>query len=480
MANVATGNSDMASGVNILNVNEHQVIDELYSYRGGFRDGTYLIPHIMETTEKFAKRCQSSHLVNFYSPVIDAMWRPVFDKQIKRICDDPVYNEFLINVDNKGTGIEIFMRGTARETRKHSTYFVVMDNFSEVPPTENEMIRNRAYPYLYKKKPQDVESYELDRYGNLVSITFRNGVYVEMVDGKKKEYQKFIEMTPETFDEYYIVKDGDKSAKVSIEGFPKVNAIGEVPVVIARDEHPDDGELMAPPRTYGLMRINHAIFNKDSEMRENERKQQFSMAVFKGAAKDQVIGTSNGMFIPQDADFPQYLEPNPAILSGLRDNRTDLRDDAYRIAEQTGVVGTKTLASGTAMGFEFMPRASVLSETAAICESVEYAICKLFQMWTNRTFDFVVEYSREYTPSDETAMMKVVDIALTYADIMPPDVMIQAARFIVSKLYPTATEEELSLIDSTMRLSIDAKEKAYFDARNAVLEDDDAEDDADV
>jgi hypothetical protein len=437
--------------VDVIAMNPHDVIDQMYGYSGVFRDGTALVPHPVERPEKYAERRQFSCMTNIFQTIVDATYNRVFDQPIKRETTNESFSEFLKNVDNSGTSIDIFMKqSVARQTRKHSTYFIIMDNFGadQMPQTESEVKNMRAFPYVYTKKPQDVYASDVDRFGNIVSITFTNGTFTDS-DGKK--YQQYLEISKEYFSSFYVKKNSQGNEEKINIGEPVANAIGVVPVIVARDEQPENGQLCASPRMYGVMRVCYVIYNKDAEMREIDRRQSFSTAYFFGDAPPSP-GTGSALLLPMDAKAPGFLEPNPGIQGTNIDGAKYYQENLYRMCEQNGIVGVKSASSGVALAFEFMARDSVLSDTATICESVEKQMAYLFGLWTKQNIEYVCEYDRSYTPADDTVQLKVIDEVLLNIDRMPSRISKDAFRWLARRVNPSISNEELDEIETEIEI----------------------------
>jgi len=450
----ATGN------INIITANPHESIDAFYEYSGGVCDGTMIVPHIIESDRKYIERRSFSSYVNLFAPAIDAQVRPVFDKLIERTTSSAKLEAFWKDCDVRGTKINNAMRRNGETVRAHSTTFVIMDNYSlaEQPATDAEAIAKRIFPYIYTKKPQDVKEYKLGKRGELLSITFYNGEY-EAADekGEKHCYTKYLRLDDNEIYEYYIdAKNNEREISIN------VNALGRIPVVVMRDAVPDCGELCAAPKSYGMMRISHSLFNKDSEMRELERKQLFSLLTMENKTgappSDVAAGSANVLFYADGAKVPAYVEPNPAILLGLLQTRNALREDFLFVAGQSGVLGVQTAKSGTAMAFEFMARESVIVESMEICQNAENEIAQMFLDMTNESnATFEIKYSTSYTPADDAMQLKFIDAAFSYE--MPDAARNAAAVMLLQKLDPHAKAETILEMVDQMKSDVDNRLK---------------------
>jgi len=458
------GQSAATGAVDIITCNPHVAIDQFYDYSGDVANGNMLVPHTIETEEKYAERKKFSCNVNYLAPTIDAVIRPIFDKKIKRFCENEMVKLFWNNVDCRGSSMDSFMRRSGEEVRKHSTYFIIMDNFpeDEQPKTEADALANRVMPYVYKKKPQDVADYGLDARGAIQYVTFYNGTH-KVGD---KSYPKFCKIDKDYFTAYYVsVSDKREKTIVIIDEVP--HPLGRLPIEVMRDKLPEDGELCAHPRAYNLMRISHSLYNKDSEMRESERKEQFSMLAIEmvdGTVPAHIaVGTSNTMYYGKGAKTPAFVEPSPGILAGLLATKQSLRDDFFMVAGQSGVTGVQTAKSGTAMAFEFMGKESSIREYADICEVADRAITQMFCDWIDAADDFVIEYPDSYTPADDAAQYKWADIVLMNRESLPASVVSDATMLIASKLRPSMTDEDAADMAEEIRLFADGESKISVD-----------------
>lgn len=454
------GQQAASGAVDILTCNPHIAIDQFYAYSGDVANGNMLVPHTIETDEKFTERKKFSCNVNYFAPSIDTVIRPIFDASIKRSCDNEMVKLFWKNVDCRESSMDSFMRRSGEDVRKHSTYFIIMDNFPEEdqPKTEAEALRDRIMPYVYKKKPQDVADYGLDIRGAIQFVTFFNGTH----KAGEKAYPKFCRIDKNAFTSYYVAVNG-KGEQSHVVIDEVAHPLSRLPIVVMRDKLAEDGELCAHPRSYNLMRISHALFNKDSEMRESERKEQFSMLAIEmvdGTVPVHIaVGTSNTMYYGKGAKTPAFVEPSPGILAGLLATKQSLRDDFFMVAGQSGVAGVQVAKSGTAMAFEFMGKESTIREYAEICEDADRSVTQMFLDWIKASDEFMIEYPESYTPSDDTVQYKWADLVLMNRDSLPASVVADATMMIAGKLRPSMTDDDADDMAEEIRQFADGEKK---------------------
>ena len=154
------------------NKNIRLVRDAFYG-SGGFNDGSYLFRYDRETNENFNTRRNLAYYFNYTKPIVEGAVDPVFREYPTRVAEheDERWDQFLIDVDGKGTPIDEFMAGAALEAKLDGSVFIVIDNAAEsTANTIEESIERREFPYLYMLYGSDVTNYVLDRYGRLVLI----------------------------------------------------------------------------------------------------------------------------------------------------------------------------------------------------------------------------------------------------------------------------------------------------------------------
>lgn len=400
-------------------------LDNAYKGTGGFKDGSYLIPHKRELW--YATRRKFSYYVNFVKPIIRSMVEPVFTMEAARQTDSDVLEAFLNNVDNRGTHIQDFTYMAVNVCRRHSICFVVVDNFPEQPAEMQTALQGRMIPYCYVRKANQLYDYDLDTFGNVNMLMFLETPATYTSTGQikdKTQYRKWTRTYTELYiNENEIVGMQNQAPKyVPVAGSRKDHNLGIVPVAVIRDiELEQVADFIPEPRLYDLARVNHALYNKDSEIRELERNQAFAVfCVNQDRSTSLSIGTNNVLFYPIGANPPQYVSPDMNILAQLITDRKELREDLYRLAEQNGVVAVQEASSGIALAYNFFAHKSILEQTATIAEILENKIVDLVNKWMNMQYEYTVKYSKDFVPHGQEARIAMYDKVLLQS---PPELM---------------------------------------------------------
>ena len=456
-ANIGTS-PDRSNGNDYLSiasgdVSVYKFLSDAYHYTGGFRTGKYLVPYPIEGF--YDARRDFSHYVNFFGAIVDAMIDPVFAKPVKRDLqtprgvdvEDPFWGGFVDNCTNSGVSLSKFMKeSVAVYTRIHSEMFIIVDNFADQPEDAISALNNRTYPYIYSKTAEDIFDFVIDEFGKLLSITFYAGTKT-IKDRKGTETNIQLYRLWDSNRSIQLMRD-DKSGKVvELPETERIHDLGVLPVVIVSDSStPAQGELLPDPKLYGVGRVCLTLFNKDSEMRELERKQEFSLLAIPGNRNgDQAIGAGNILYYPKDSSgSPGWLSPDAATLKGLLDTRNSLREDLYGLAEQHGVVAHREAKSGIALAYEFQAHKNILDATASFCEKAEHDIFNLFSLYMNWGDKYVysVEYDDKYLPFN-TAEKVEQDQFLIDSGI--PDIFkVEIWKDHFKRRFPDATSTQLN------------------------------------
>jgi len=444
--------ADNANARPILGLNVYDFMS--YSYHGteGYIDGSFLVPHSREIF--YDGRRELAFYKNYVKPVVRAMIDPVFNSEISREVSQNgkakpeglMVHGFIDNCDNAGSNLHQFMDTVVTTGQLHGVVFVIVDNFpkEEHPANTKEAIENRKFPYLYMKKASQVHKWKMDKFGNLEWIMFceKDEIAKNTVTGVAEKQKRYLKIDKVNF--YKMGKSAKGDGEVEIEARP--HEIGRMPVISCyfTDRTDIETPLVHPPH-YDIARINHQIFNKDSEIRDQERAQGFSILyVQSDQPGDFNVGTHNLLNIPMDSKFPPgFASPDPNILKGLMENGKELREDLLRIAGQRGIIGVTAAKSGVAMQWDFRAEEAPLKSTSMKADWLEHEIIKIFQLYTpNEVFEYHAEYPDNFKPINIDENIKVVDSALLMG--MPRKAAAILKRMVFKSITKKQDEDDVS------------------------------------
>lgn len=408
-----TSVDDTSVYIEPLNVNVYKFMDDAFYGENGFRNGTYLTPHLREMF--YTARRQTSVYKNFVRPILSAMYEPIFSDYIPRsVTTNSLFSMFIEDTDNNGMSLDNLVKEAVAIAVRHGQSFVVMDNFSESdqPETVMQARSERVFPYAMVKTSLDVDDSTLDKWGNILTITFRD----QKIKRDKKDIQTYRVWTKE----YSQIVEKVSNGKYKSVGPEVMHGLGVLPVIpLYSATRRDKSKLCIDPPLYDLARIALVIYNKDSEVRDLERAQSFSvLCVQSDRGGNLSLGSRNVLFIPPETTIaPAFISPNPSILVGLMVNSEKLRDDLYKLAEQNGVTAVKSEASGVAESFRFFGHESVLQKVSGMASALDSAIFDLFCLYTNETPEYSADYPTDFSPGNITSE---VDVLQRYLQQQPP------------------------------------------------------------
>lgn len=410
---------------------DHTLLNDAYSGSGGFKDGSYIVPHPREPADKYSRRKFMSYYCNYVKPCVNAHVDPVFrEYPVREYKANQYMDAFLDNVDCKGTKIDRFMKRAAIRAKLFGSTFIVVDNFSEGAESVKDAIEGRKFPYIYLLRPNQVKDYATDRFGSLSWIKYQLS-FTEVENGEKKKKTAVWEWTKEAW------KKTDSDG-VETEG---VNNIGEIPVVALSGAFDEEGALTPQSDFYSIARINLAIFNACSELRERNRNQAFSILTYQLGENDDyeqaseiACGTADLLMYPSTAtNPPSYTtppaEPSETLMSEIR----MMIEVIYRMAERANVTGVQEQNSGLAKEWDHQSLHQTIAEFAKNLEEAEEKIAWLFGKYINTGLDYSAKYSDDYGVVDVSAELDKVTkaLALAIGGQFDKEVKKQAARTVL-------------------------------------------------
>jgi hypothetical protein len=385
----ATAATSSGRGVNGVDV--YQLVKDAYKGTGGFRDGSYLIEHTRE--RDFTERRGYSYYLNYFKPILDALVNPVFKQQPTRQAENESWKIFESDCDRNKTSLTKFMRKVAKRARRDGVTFIVMDTTSEQPVSVAQARESRTLPYIYIKEAAKVITYTVSKHGELLSITFSEDA--ESTEKGKSATQVYRQWEKGKWTLWKKWEDGQLKEPIGNGDVPG-GVLSVIPVYIAEC---DENEVLPHPPLYDIARLNAAIFNVCSELREVQRKQGFSILAIPKQGdinKAQEIGTSSALTFPADSHHaPHFITSDTSIQDGYMKERDKLIEEIYKQAKLAGVSGV-IQQSGIAKQWDFEGTDTELCETARAIEQAERDTAELFQVWTEETFDFSISYPEDF------------------------------------------------------------------------------------
>lgn len=432
-----------------VNTDPYTFMHDSYFGNGGYYTANYLVKHPRESADNYVNRQRVAYFLNYVKPCINAAVNPLFDDPPARtaVVEDAYWTEFLKNVDGKNTSMDAFIKKTAKQAKIYGAMFIVVENFRELPANKAQALAERIYPYLYTVRPQDVREYALDKYGNLTLIKYEIK-YTEVENMSKSDVTENWTWTKNM---WQVTRKGNTESGI--------NSAGVVPVVplLGAAVEDDAGDRLKPfSDFYQIARVNLAIYNACSELRERNRNQAFSILTYQMNPDDPnpdnyasiKVGTNN-MLLYAGSNAPAFITPENGPSEMLHTELKMLIEEIYRMADRAGVTGVQSQQSGIAKEWDNKTMMQSLSDFAQNCEEAEQQIAAIFGNYIGKELGVNVQYSRNFGVVDVTAELDKVTDALSWAIGGKFDVEIKkkAAKMLLSDLNDEQIQDVVNDID---------------------------------
>lgn len=377
-------------------LSDYDKIKHTYESSNGYKDNSYLIKFNRE--EFFDERKNySENTPPAFTQIVDAMVRPVFDKEINRKSNNVMFDLFIENCDMTGTTLHSFIKNAILHARMYNITFLLMENNHEINnnDTLQSVLTERKIPYLVEKIPQQLYQWSTDIHGKIADITFFDKEEEVIENGKKKTiiYYKRIDYANTTI--LHIEKDTKGNEREVIDSVIPHGFVG-LPVYTILDFSDTRNMNELPiPKLLNLAMSSWLAYNVNSWI-TLQGVYQFPIICLPDIGVTQIaLSQSNAIQMPNDAKFsPQFIAPPATSIDVLMKYSASLEDKIYKQSEQLGVTGTKTsaMASGVSKEWDFRGSNSLLLETAMAAKKAEEWTAKMFSMFVNTEVKYDVIY----------------------------------------------------------------------------------------
>lgn len=384
-------------------IEEYRLLKDAYTGSGGFLDGSRLMQHFRESSEKYNQRCKTAYYLNYLKPCVDAHVTPIFKALAIRDYEGTgavLWEAFMNDVDFTGTHIKDLMRRAAIEAKLNGVAFIVMDMPSDIESevsTIYSLSKDRSkLPYAFIVSPVQIDEIGLDKFGRINKFTYK--------EPDRYSEQQFATrtLTPQG----WTLKDskGETSGNWNL---------GIVPVVPLFSKEHDNFDILPSSDFISIAKTNLAIYNMSSWLSDILINQTFSILVY--PANDEcelIIGTSNALGYPSDATHePKFIAPASDPANILATNIERLQQECYRMADVVNVTGVRVQASGTAKAWDYQQTNQILADFADRVEAAEKRLAILFKRWVGVEFEYTCNYPNDYSIADVETELANAEVA---------------------------------------------------------------------
>lgn len=380
-----------------------KLLYDSYYGEGGFLDGSYIDAHKRETEINYENRKEQAYYPNYIQPVVDSHVNGVFNNKPEREYEEnSLFGKFVEDCTGSKVTLDSFMKDAATVAALQGCNLIVIDNDQNHPEDLQSVIDNRSFPYVYMIDREQITDFEADKYNNIVSITYQ--FTIKNAATGKDVLQRRTWTTTETILEECEIVSGTMGSKW-VEIDRQAHNLNMLPCRFLNHASNVKKDRLPTSKFLQPAKMNKAIYNMESEIREIQRQQAFSILTIQGDPEDKgkvEVGTHNALYYSKDVqNSPAFIAPSPEPINMLEKSITRLVSEIYRIS---CVAYTQQFASALQSGeskkWTFHITRQVLEAFANNCEALEKWIGIVFGKYTNSDVNYNVKYSRNYGADD--------------------------------------------------------------------------------
>lgn len=408
----------------------------------------YIYPHSRESEDIFRQRVKRGYYYNYTASVIDLFVSYLFHAPITRtipVDEVPDLDEFMKDCNLGGDSYHIFkqMESTFAQLHGHVGVLVDTPKLPNGEPYASEEDRKKAghRPYLCLVQALQILDWEVDEFGKLdwVKIEVAPDYARGWTESARTDIRQFVIWTKDKWEEWQVIENDAKMLGSD------VNKLGEVPLVIVRNERKTKHPLFGNSAVRDIADINIAILNWSSLGDEEIFQRCINVLCLNGDGQSTEavkISHQNVLEYREGSEAPFYLSPGETPLELISGWIERAKDEIYRLAKlggSTGVEGTREATSGIAYAFEFNETNQSLAKKAESLEQGENEIFRLVAKWYGKEWTGSVSYPREFGVEDFTTDLMLLSEART---TLTSDTAVKELEIkIAMKLFSRASQE---------------------------------------
>ena len=468
--------------VDIHNLNPYQQV--LYTYEGshGYRDNSYLIFFQREEWYQERQKYSMRSVVAFKS-VVDAMIQPVFEKEIIRTTDNPMFELFLKNADNTGTTLQDMNETLMTHARMLGLTFLVMDNFADASKVETvaDAMDQRKFPYVYEKMPFEVYKWKCNNWGKLEWITFYDKT--EIIpdpdhNGKFIQRQYYRRWDSFAWTKYYEWRNPEKHDDVKeIVDSTAPHGLNYLPVYPVMDFVKSNNLTNFPtPVLADIANMAFILYNVESWILMLDVYTFPTLTLPPMEGSQIAMSAANAIEVPNDAKHaPGYISPPTDCLQVLLQCADRLEEKIYKAANQLGISGSGSRSSiqtisGVSKEWDFRASNALLTKTAYAAKKVEEWCAKTFGDYVGVQVSYTCDYPSEFVEAySQQRLQRAMDLI---KEIPPPNLAKELWCEIAKVFFDDDADKAKQICDEiNSQYSQDLMDKSRMDASDKMAAD---------
>jgi hypothetical protein len=406
----------------------------LAAYEGGpdFAKEGNIWRHFRENEDDYRDRVKRLHYINYCEQIVDFYTNFIFSETIDRNGGSNAawYEEFVKNVDNKGTNLNSYMKKVSDETQIFGMCYTLVD----APPvpegvlTKQQEKEQNIRPYWCFLRPEEVVDWVTDDFDNFTYLKRRE--IISRVDSDKEIHtlERYTEFYPDRFVQTAV--DITDPAKPMV-GQPStiVNALGLIPIYVHRYKRSKRYPYMGNSFLRDFAYNSREIMNLTSLLQEFLYRQCFNLLVKEvesqvpiTSQQDGLLGTANVLEYPKNANAPAYISPPADPAKFIQSERASIKEEMFRRASQDSM--QELFNGGAASGFSktqsFSKTVPFIAARAEVLEVSENALMQLTLARISKNWDGKIKYKDHYEITNITDAMTQF-VMITRDMLMPSE-----------------------------------------------------------
>lgn len=374
---------------------------------------SYIHKHVREHNDVYQERLKRGYYYNYVASIVDLFVAYLFESGITREVGGKLKEDFAgfyADATRSGVGYPLLMK-MAETFAMVGGHCGILVDLPEAPeggyPTRADEKAADHRPYLTLVRASQILDWELNdrdqfEWVKLEVVRPQNRNWRTPVD---TDVRHFLIWTRGNWELFQVKdhEDQESSHAKRVDGGD--HELGEVPLVILRNEVDLDHSWMGLSAVRDIADINLAILNWSSMADEEIYNRCLNILTMQRTENDPPVEISqyNVLEYEEGADPPAFLTPGetPLMLIGKQIDRA--RDEIYRLAKMggsTGLLGVREATSGIAYAFEFNETNQSLAGKAGLLEKAERDVHRLVGKWWNTDVDATITYPREFGVDD--------------------------------------------------------------------------------
>ena len=385
----------------------------------------YIFRHTRESDDIFTARVKRGYYYNYVASVVDLFVSYLYHSPINRNFGNLPQVDleaFMKDANRSGDMFHIFIQMAATFAQMSGHCGILVDapkGPDEGFKSEEDRKKAQFRPYGTLVQAQQIKDWEVDEFGRW------NWVKLEMIRPEGRDWKKqpdenlrsFLIWSRDEWQEWEMTENegGDMEAKLLDSG---PNPLGEVPLVIVRNERCLSHNWMGLSTVRDIADINIAILNWSSLGDEEIYERCLNVLALERSEGDAsvLLAHHNVLEYEPGTQPPQYLTPGESPLQLIGSWVERGKDEIYRLAKlggSTGLQGVREATSGIAYAYEFNETNQSLAKKAKSLEQAETEVFRLFAKWLKVDWDGGVEYPQEFGVEDFVTEFQVLAEART-------------------------------------------------------------------